>query len=392
MKKRILFFSKVVILMIVLCACGDNKDAQKIVVDMSDTYNYQLQGINFSLPVDWDGGNTLFSQNENMGDEYATGCVYSKNNGAGDRLGLFYLEFLNYERLDDFRHDYGDEWNGCNAGDAKKLEVDTLDLGEYICDEVKKGVIDGASESHTIVLKSSDGNIMYNTFFNHKGRSFQLIVGGKMNEEDIQKIIAAVDVKNSKDTSEIKSIEAVYYGDNTIGTRVDNDSHISVDIEYANGMKAEDVKGWSITNSGTIQSGSNSFTVEYNGVTTIIEIEGVSDSENDSSANSYDDNQIQQRPSDRWTVVTNDETKSICWSLAQNAVESRLKYPSTAKFQFSYASKKVLIKENGKGMYEVTSTVKSENDFGKMVTQVFIVKIRKDGSNYSVESCQFPNL
>ena len=52
----------------------------------------------------------------------------------------------------------------------------------------------------------------------------------------------------------------------------------------------------------------------------------------------------------------------------------------------------MLIKENGKGMYEVTSTVKSENDFGKMVTQVFIVKIRKDGSNYSVESCQFPNL
>ena len=85
MKKRILLFSKVVILMIVLCACGDNKEAQKIVVDMSDTYNYQLQGISFSLPIDWDGGNTLFSQNENMGDEYATGCVYSKNNGAGDR-------------------------------------------------------------------------------------------------------------------------------------------------------------------------------------------------------------------------------------------------------------------------------------------------------------------
>lgn len=60
---------------------------------------------------------------------------------------MFYLEFLNYERLDDFRHDYGDEWNGCNAGDAKKLEVDTLDLGEYICDEVKKGVIDGAEYS-----------------------------------------------------------------------------------------------------------------------------------------------------------------------------------------------------------------------------------------------------
>lgn len=72
------------------------------------------------------------------------------------------------------------------------------------------------------------------------------------------------------------------------------------------------------------------------------------------------------------------EEKIVCWTLATDAVENKLKSPRSAKFAFSAISDGVTITKSD-NTYTVISYVDAENSYGASIRTNFIVTLEKDG-------------
>lgn len=79
--------------------------------------------------------------------------------------------------------------------------------------------------------------------------------------------------------------------------------------------------------------------------------------------------------------VENKDDRTFAWVVAEEAVKTKLKSPSTAKFPFSSISKGVDIKSSG-DIYVVESYVDAKNDFGAVIRSNFKVKFKRDGNSY----------
>lgn len=83
--------------------------------------------------------------------------------------------------------------------------------------------------------------------------------------------------------------------------------------------------------------------------------------------------------------VTGDD-RTLYWTIAKDEVKSRLKSPRTAKFPFSSISDGVDITKAG-DIVTVKSYVDAQNSFGAEIRSNFTVKIKLNGTKYSIESC-----
>ncbi len=83
--------------------------------------------------------------------------------------------------------------------------------------------------------------------------------------------------------------------------------------------------------------------------------------------------------------LSSDDTV-LYWTIAKDEVKKRLKSPSTAKFPFAANSEGVSITKSG-DYVTVNAYVDAQNSFGAMLRSNFVVRIRLDGTKYSVESC-----
>jgi|GEM_PF-5699808 len=82
-----------------------------------------------------------------------------------------------------------------------------------------------------------------------------------------------------------------------------------------------------------------------------------------------------------------DDRLSAVWETAKEAVEDKLKAPSTAKFCSSYSDPDVEITQLG-DTYTVKSYVEAENSFGAQIRNEFTVKVsRNTDGNYTVTEC-----
>lgn len=79
-----------------------------------------------------------------------------------------------------------------------------------------------------------------------------------------------------------------------------------------------------------------------------------------------------------------EDMKAALWSLAQKAVESELKAPSTAKFPASYGSADVSFGKSG-GLYTVSAWVDAQNGFGAVVRTNFTVYAAFTGSSVKLD-------
>lgn len=82
---------------------------------------------------------------------------------------------------------------------------------------------------------------------------------------------------------------------------------------------------------------------------------------------------------DEEEIEQKDEDLGACWSLAKEAVKSKLKAPSTAEFPFSYGSDGVSITCEG-DIYTVKAWVDAENSYGAQIRNNFTVIIEKSGT------------
>jgi len=73
--------------------------------------------------------------------------------------------------------------------------------------------------------------------------------------------------------------------------------------------------------------------------------------------------------------MTIEDKKAIAWAAAETAVKSKLKAPSTAKFE-SYKKDKVEHVEDD--TFKIESYVDAQNGFGAMIRNNFIVTIEFD--------------
>ncbi|SFQ07305.1 hypothetical protein SAMN04487928_11761 [Butyrivibrio proteoclasticus] len=81
-----------------------------------------------------------------------------------------------------------------------------------------------------------------------------------------------------------------------------------------------------------------------------------------------------------------DDDRTLYWTIAENEVKKHLKSPRTAKFPFSSISEGVDITKAGDTV-TVKSYVDAQNSVGAEVRTYFTVKIKLNGTKYSIESC-----
>lgn len=333
--KKIIGISLMVALFF-LCGCESDFGVKAITENMTDL-GYDVESVSPNEDM-----------NEKWGENYRFYDVAVTTDMSEDDLwNLFDGDDYYYDKL--FKYFYEDE----EASDSICYETNIVKINGHNYDLS----FEGGDATSSIIVKR-DGEVFWSEVF----------------------------------YDDIDEISATYFGDTEVGVEINKESDIEVVAKE--GETEVKVRGWEIKNPGKLHEGKNEFTIEFRGFSCSLEIEVISEPEieDDFIYNDQNETNSSTDTTDRWLVTTDSDAKNICWSLAQAAVKQKLKVPKSAKFPFSYNSEDVLIKDNGEGMYEVTSRVRAKNSFGVEVTNIFIVQIEKDGSNFVVKSCWFPNL
>ena len=372
---------------------GNTKEIEELDFTFDDGQKDEIHGLKFKIP---DGWGLIYDYDSSDRGRYEVQYgVYDPSDGKeniastrGDEYTVtMFVVFADPITKEEFRTEYDDGGSFLYYGSGyPSVEV----LEEYFNKVVdEKNYFDTFEDSLTYIYedKEQPDIKMIATAFCVDGKEFVFgLYGYGVTEKNYKQLFDKVNQDESE--SAIEGIETEDFPTAVeVGTMIDEDNiEGRVVVHFKGGNTEKEATGWTVQNPSKITEGEHTYIIEYKGKTAEVVINGYSDKNKGKEGNNENQSNA---TSDKWTVVTDDSVKNICWSLAQDTVKANLKSPSTAKFPFSYGSDKVLIKENGKGMYEVTSRVTSENSFGAKVTTVFIVKIKDDNGTFKVQSCRF---
>lgn len=142
-----------------------------------------------------------------------------------------------------------------NNEDAKDIIKDEGDMAQKPLNEEAKVIVDNAEEIATAENDDSLNDDSLNKGTKKSKKSFY-IIGGLL----IAIILAVVVIIGMRPS--VESISAKYNGSNDIGTKINENSDITVIATYDNGEQEKVKDGWTI-DGGKLEGGDNKYTIKY---------------------------------------------------------------------------------------------------------------------------------